>query len=51
MFIKIVSIMFFFDPLEQFSIELYSSYLLQNIVVLSATSLSKMVLFNFAHNT
>ena len=39
--------MFLFNPLEQFSIELYSSYLLQNIGVLSATSLSKIILFNF----
>ena len=39
--------MFLFNSLKQFSIELYSSYLLQNIGVLSTTSLSKMVLFNF----
>jgi len=39
--------MFLFNPLEQFSIELYSSYLLQSIGVLSATSLSKIILFNF----
>ena len=39
--------MFIFDPLEQFSIEIYSSYIFHGINFYSYNSLSKMVIFNF----
>jgi ATP synthase subunit 6 len=39
--------MFFFDPLEQFSIEIYNSYLFNSVGVCNATSLSKIIIFNF----
>jgi ATP synthase subunit 6 len=39
--------MFFFDPLEQFSIEIYNSYLFNSIGVCNSTSLSKIIIFNF----
>ncbi len=39
--------MFIFDPLEQFSIEIYSSYILHGINFYSYSSLTKMIIFNF----
>ena len=39
--------LFFFDPLEQFSIEIYNSYFFNNISVSNTTSLSKIIIFNF----
>lgn len=39
--------LFFFDPLEQFSIEIYNSYLFNSIGVCNSTSLSKIIFFNF----
>jgi F-type H+-transporting ATPase subunit a len=39
--------MFFFDPLEQFSIEVYDSIFLNSIGIGSSISLSKIISFNF----
>jgi ATP synthase subunit 6 len=39
--------MFLFDPLEQFSIDIYSSYLFRNIGINSSINLQLVILFNF----
>ena len=39
--------MFFFDPLEQFSIEVYNSFFLNSISIMPSISLGKIVIFNF----
>lgn len=39
--------MFFFDPLEQFSIEIYNSFFFNSITIGSSISLNKIIIFNF----
>jgi F-type H+-transporting ATPase subunit a len=39
--------MLIFDPLEQFSIEIYSSYLFNSIGVITSISINSIILFNF----
>ena len=39
--------MFFFDPLEQFSIEIYSSYFFNEVQINSVVNLKTIFYFNF----